>query len=88
MNEIILTQRLKDDYQDLPAAVQKKLKKQIGFLTENLRHPSLRIHRIRGTIYWEFYIDKSYRCIFRLEGSTLYLLAAGLHKVIDEFARK
>ncbi|MFH1906992.1 MAG: DNA helicase [Chloroflexota bacterium] len=88
MNEIILTQRLKDDYKDLPVAVQKKLKKQIGFLAENLRHPSLQVHRIRGTIFWEFYIDRLYRCVFRQQGSTLYLLAAGPHKVVDEFARK
>lgn len=88
MNEIILTQRLKADYQSLSEAVQKKLKKQIQFLAENPKHPSLQIHRIQGTAYWEFYIDRSHRCIFRQEGMTYYLLAAGPHKVIDEFARK
>ncbi len=88
MNEILLTQRLKDDYKNLPEAIQKKLKKQIRFLTENLQHPSLQAHRIRGTVYWEFYVDRSYRCIFRQEGAVIYLLAAGSHKVIDEFARK
>ncbi|MFZ5880156.1 MAG: hypothetical protein ACOY0R_12360 [Chloroflexota bacterium] len=35
MNEIVLTQRLKSDYQALPDSVQKKLKKQIRFLAEN-----------------------------------------------------
>jgi mRNA-degrading endonuclease RelE of RelBE toxin-antitoxin system len=87
MNEIVLTQRLKDDYRALPASIQKKLKKQIRFLAENPKHRSLQIHRIQGTPYWEFYIDKSYRCIFRQEGATYFLLAAGSHKVIDEFSR-
>ena len=88
MNEIVLTRRLKEDYKSLPSAVQKKLKKQINFLAENPRHPSLNVHRIEGTSYWEFYVDRSYRCIFRQDGSIYFLLAAGSHKVIDEFARK
>ena len=58
MNEIVLTQRLKDDFKALPQSVQKKLKKQIRFLAENPKHQSLQIHRIQGTVYWEFYIDK------------------------------
>ena len=88
MSEIVLTQRLKGDFQSLPSAVQKKLKKQIKFLSVNPSHPSLKVHRIEGTPYWEFYIDRSYRCIFRQDGQLYYLLAAGPHKVINEFARK
>ena len=88
MNEIVLTQRLKDDYRSLSPSVQKKLKKQIQFLARNPKHPSLQIHRIQGTPYWEFYIDRSFRCIFRQEGTVYYLLAAGPHKVVDEFARR
>ncbi len=84
----VLTEQVKRDYKKLPRAVQKKFKKQVRFLVENPRHPSLKIHRIRGTDYWEFYIDRSYRCVFRQDGATYYLLAAGPHKVIDEFARK
>jgi len=33
-------------------------------------------------------IDDAYRCVFRREGNTYYLIAAGPHKLIDEFARK
>ena len=58
------------------------------FLAENPKHRSLQIHRIEGTRYWEFYVDIAYRCIFRQEGNTYYLLAAGPHKLIDEFSRK
>jgi mRNA-degrading endonuclease RelE of RelBE toxin-antitoxin system len=46
---LILTERVKKDYQQLPEPVQKKFKKQIRFLAENPRHPSLNIHRIKGT---------------------------------------
>jgi mRNA-degrading endonuclease RelE of RelBE toxin-antitoxin system len=88
MNEIVLTERLKDDYKSLPFAIQKKLKKQIKFLAENPKHQSLQIHRIEGTRYWEFYVDISYRCVFRQDGNTYFLLAVGHHKVVDEFSRK
>jgi hypothetical protein len=54
MNEIVLTQRLKDDYQTLPDSVQKKLKKQIRFLAENPKHRSLQIHRVQGTAIGSF----------------------------------
>lgn len=86
--QVVLTERVKKDYQALPPAIQKKFKKQVRFLQANPKYPSLQIHRIRGTGYWEFYIDHAYRCVFRQEGSKYYLLAAGPHKVIDEFARK
>lgn len=87
--EIELTERLKKDYQTLPKPIQKKFRKQLCFLAQNPRHPSLQIHRIRGSLdYWEFYIDDAYRCIFRRKGNIYYLIAAGLHKVVDEFARR
>lgn len=90
MNKIVvvLTQRVKKDYKALPRAVQKKFKKQVRFLQANPKHPSLQIHRIRGSEYWEFYLDHSYRCVFRQQGSKYYLLAAGPHDIIDEFARR
>ena len=86
--QVILAERVKKDYKQLPLATQKKFKKQLRFLAQNPRHPSLQIHRIRGTVYWEFYVDKAYRCVFRQDGSIYYLLAVGPHKIIDEFARK
>jgi mRNA-degrading endonuclease RelE of RelBE toxin-antitoxin system len=88
MNEIVLTERLREDYKSLPTVIQKKLKKQIKFLTEDPKHRSLQIHRIEGTRYLEFYVDITYRCVFRQGGNVYYLLAVGPHKVVDEFSRK
>ena len=91
MSEVVIefTERLRKDYRALPKRIQEKLKKQVGFLAENPRHPSLRTHRIRGSDrYWEFYIDDAWRCVFRREGNVYYLIAAGTHRVIDEFARR
>ncbi len=91
MSDIVieLADRVRKDYHTLPKPVQKKFKKQLRFLAENPRHPSLHIHRIRGSGgYWEFYIDAAYRCVFRRESNVYYLIAVGPHKVVDEFAKK
>jgi mRNA interferase RelE/StbE len=91
MSDVVieLTERVRQDYKGLPKPIQAKVKKQLRFLASNPHHPSLNIHRIRGSSdYWEFYIDDSYRCVFRREGNVYLLLAAGPHKVVDEFARK
>ncbi len=86
---IEFTERLKKDRRKLPKHIRRKFDKQIRLLAQNPRHPSLRIHKIRGSSnYWEFYIDDAHRCIFRREGNVYYLIAAGPHKVVDEFSRR
>jgi mRNA-degrading endonuclease RelE of RelBE toxin-antitoxin system len=51
MNDIVieLTDRVRKDYKALPKPVQKKFQKQLRFLAGNPRHPSLNVHRIRGS---------------------------------------
>ena len=93
-----LTERLREDYRKLPEHLQTKLKKQLRFLMANARHPSMRVHPIRGSDSYEgFYVDdplaktgdyRKHRCVFRREGNVYYLFAVGQHKVVDEFARK
>jgi mRNA-degrading endonuclease RelE of RelBE toxin-antitoxin system len=71
MNDIVieLTERVRKDYRALPKPIQGKFKKQLRFLIQNPRHPSLNIHRIRGSSgYWEFYIDDAYRLSFVAKG--------------------
>ena len=46
---IELTERVRQDYNGLPNPIQAKFKKQLRFLADNPRHPSLNIHRIRGS---------------------------------------
>jgi hypothetical protein len=69
---------------DAPAkGVKKKFRKQIGFLKANPRHQSLQIHRIEGTDFLEFYVDKGYRCLFKQQGGTYMLYYVGTHPLID-----
>lgn len=84
-----ISEGFKDDYNDLPAELQRKLEKQLRFLMENSAHPSLRVHKIKGTGgIIEAYIDKGYRFTFEDLGDRYYLRAAGTHKVIDIESRK
>ncbi|MHB8880160.1 MAG: hypothetical protein ACYC69_01470 [Thermodesulfovibrionales bacterium] len=72
-------------YDELPKEIKKKFTKQIGLLSENPKHPSLKIHRLEGSDYWEFYVDDFYRCVFKQEGAIFKLYFVGTHKLIDRF---
>ncbi len=70
---------------NLPKEIKKKFIKQLSYLKDNSAHKSLQIHRIEGTDFWEFYVDKGYRCAFKVEGNIYKLYFVGTHKLIDRF---
>ena len=72
-------------YDDLPKEIKKKFKKQLSYLKDNPKHNSLQIHKLEGTGFWEFYVDKGYRCVFKTEGNVYKLYFVGTHKLIDRF---
>jgi mRNA-degrading endonuclease RelE of RelBE toxin-antitoxin system len=72
-------------YDELPGEIKKKFKKQISLLKENPKHPSLKIHKLEGSEFREFYIDDFYRCVFQQEGNIYKLYFVGTHKLIDRF---
>ncbi|MBM2834401.1 MAG: hypothetical protein HW406_1562 [Candidatus Brocadiaceae bacterium] len=72
-------------YDDLPKEIKKKFKKQLSYLKENPKHNSLQIHKLEGTDFWEFYVDKGYRCVFKREDNIFKLFFIGTHGLIDKF---
>lgn len=72
-------------YDNLPKQIKKKFKKQLIYLKENPKHNSLQIHRLEGSDFWEFYVDKGYRCVFKQEGNVYKLYYVGTHDIIDNF---
>jgi mRNA-degrading endonuclease RelE of RelBE toxin-antitoxin system len=66
---LIITNRFKKAYQQLPPDVQNKVKKALRLLDEDPRYPSLRVKPIQGTdkIY-EGRIDRKYRFSFEFAG--------------------
>ena len=71
-------------YRKLPKKTKQKFKKQIKFLSENPKHPSLKIHKIKSqTELWEFYVDRYYRCLFTKKANKYLLKWVGTHKTIN-----
>jgi mRNA-degrading endonuclease RelE of RelBE toxin-antitoxin system len=66
---LIITNRFKKAYQQLPQEIQNKVKKALRLLDEDPRYPSLRVKPIQGTdkIY-EGRIDRKYRFSFEFDG--------------------
>ena len=72
-------------YDDLPKEIKKKFKKQLSYLKDNSKHNSLQIHKLEGTDFWEFYVDKGYRCVFKREDNVFKLFFICTHGLIDKF---
>ena len=87
MNQIVLSIEAEflSQYDLLPNDIKKKFKKQLAFLKDNPKHRSLQVHQIEGSDYWEFYVDKGYRCVFKKEGPIYQLHFVGTHDLIDKF---
>jgi len=87
MPKIRFTRRFLKSFAHLPAPVQEKIKKQIAWLAENPRHPSLQTKPIQGApgIY-EARVDADYRLTYERDADdTLVLRVVGKH---DETLKK
>ena len=78
------TDRFKEDYQKLPLGIQQRVDQKLRFLLRDPRHPSLRVHKVRGVEgLWEFSVTMNYRAIFEIEGEYYVLLGVGPHRIVD-----
>jgi mRNA-degrading endonuclease YafQ of YafQ-DinJ toxin-antitoxin module len=68
-----------------PQRDKEKIKKQISLLEEKPKHPSLKIHKLEGSEFREFYVDDFYRCGFKQEGNIYKLYFIGTHRLINRF---
>ena len=77
---LILTNRFQKAYQSLAADDQGRVRKAIRLMSGDLRHPGLRVKRIKGTQgIWEARASKSLRITFETEGDALILRNVGHH---------
>ena len=79
------TETFRQTYRDLPVDIQKKVQKQLRFLSRDPGHRSLHIHKLNDER--EFYVDVHYRCFFRQKGTVYTLLAVGTHRLVDRYRR-
>jgi len=77
------TDCFKKDYQKLPSDIQQRVDQKLRFLLRDPRHPSLRVHKLRGVEgLWEFSVTMNYRVIFEIEGEYYGLLGVGPHRIV------
>lgn len=78
--KILAYESFRTCYQQLPLSIQRKVDKQLQFLADNPRYPSLHTKRIRGTTnIWEARLDLHYRMTFEMSSDTIVLRIVGHH---------
>lgn len=75
------TQGFVNLYQKLPEHIQKKVDKQLFFLSQNFFHPGLRTKRMGGLDLWEARVDKNYRFTFEKIEDEIILKTVGPHDI-------
>jgi mRNA interferase RelE/StbE len=72
---LFYTERFRRSYADAPSAVQAQCDKQLAYLAENLRHPSLQAKKYEeARNLWQARVNRSWRLYFVIEGDAFYLV--------------
>lgn len=72
---LFYTERFRRSYAEAPQRVQNQCDKQLSFLVQDLRHPSLRAKKYdEARDIWQARINSSWRIYFKIEGDTYYLV--------------
>ncbi len=78
---LTLTERFRKSVLELEPETREKLKKQLGLLASDPRHPSLRVKKIKGTrSVFEARMDREFRFTFEFgEAREIVLRVVGPH---------
>jgi mRNA interferase RelE/StbE len=77
---ILYHEKFKDSLRDLPDTTKKKLKKQIQYLSSNIRHPSLHAKKFdESQDIWQARVNKNFRFYFSIDGDIYILLEVKQH---------
>ena len=82
--QILLTDSFKKQYKKVPREIQKSFLEKLEIFTENPRHPSLRIHKLKGVLrfFSSLSINKNYRAKFVIKNNTAEFIEIGTHDQI------
>lgn len=76
----VLTERFRRAYRSLTAEEQKRFQNALRRMSEDLRHPGLRIKRVRGTQnIWEARSSRALWLTFEVGGDKIVLRIVGSH---------
>lgn len=59
-----------------------RVTKTLVLLSKDIKHPSLKLHKLSGRNNWAVSISKSYRIVFNIEADTVYCTEFGSHEEV------
>lgn len=59
-----------------------KVTKTLILLSSDVKHPSLRLHKLSGRNNWAVSISKNYRIVFNIEANIIFCIEFGTHKEV------
>lgn len=63
-------------------SLKSQTKKIVELMRANLKHPSLRLHKLSGEDYWSISVNRSIRIIAMWRDDKFYLLEIGTHEKV------
>lgn len=81
---VIFTEPFKQDYNGLPARIQRAFDKALEFFMVNRRHPSLHAKKLPGTPIWYARASRAYRFTFQYRDGAVILRRAGTHDILRQ----
>jgi mRNA interferase RelE/StbE len=73
--KIRLTAQAQRDYDDLPSRLKRAVDKQLNFLLQNIRYPSLRAKKYnKDSDVWQARVNDDYRFYFQITGGIYWII--------------
>jgi len=83
--KLLFTKNFVRDYRKLPQEIQQTIDKQLEFLLENAKHPSLNVKKMNDPRnIWEGRVTGGYRFTFQTEGDVYILRKVGTHDIFKK----
>ena len=76
------TEPFENCWKRLPERIRRRAEKCLHLFAQGPRHPSLRVHRIKGTDIWEMSVTMNYRITFEWKGDLIVLRKIGTHDIL------
>lgn len=77
---VVFTPEFKEELKAMPLVIQRKFYKQVHFLANDLRHPSLRAKKYsESEDIWQARVDRNMRFYFRAKKNCYILLSITKH---------
>jgi len=79
-----ISRNFERQFRKLPKKIQTLWCEKLDFLLEDIRHPSLRVKKMKGARnIWEMSITMNFRATFEIENEMIFLRKIGDHSILQ-----